>query len=692
MLAIASCLAVLTASSSLAADARPPDESVADEAGVGEAVIDEVVVTATRRAASTSEIAAAVSVIGAEQVRTGQLAIDALANTPGAYVQQTTPGQGAAIIRGLKGSAVLHLVDGMRLNNAIFRSAPTQYFAMLPQLALERIEIVRGTPASLYGSDAVGGVVQAVTRRPRFESAEPGTAGELFAVYESADSARRIGGLFDAGSRRWFATLSAEYLRAGDRRTGGGTRLIPTAYEARSARLALGLTPDADTVWSLDFQYYEQPRTPRVDELLPGFGEDEPASSEFFFAPNRRLYAHARHTRNAGPAGLDWSWSLAWQRIEDDRIARDLDAPVRRFEDNSSDLFGALMTTGTRHERGSWLAGVELYYDRVASARVEESLASGQLSPLTSRFPDGSEVFKGSVFANWTRSATERLSLAAGLRFSEVEVRLAETAASPAAVVRTGDFAGDLGLIVELGGGAQWVSNAGYGFRAPNVFDLGTLGNRPGNRFNIPNTALDSEQVLQFDTGLRYANAIWRFELVAYTLRYEDRIASVGTGGQTVEGRDIVQSVNAARSDVHGLEVGAFVRLADALSLRAVVNYSRGEQRIDGEGEEAADRIPPLSGLLEFAYDASGNWRGEAWLRYAGVQTRLSARDVRDTRIDPNGTPGWAVAGVRVTWSLAARWRLSLAADNLLDKRYRVHGSGLDAPGRNLTLGLRFAF
>ena len=61
-------------------------------------------------------------------------------------------------------------------------------------------------------------------------------------------------------------------------------------------------------------------------------------------------------------------------------------------------------------------------------------------------------------------------------------------------------------------------------------------------------------------------------------------------------------------------------------------------------------------------------------------------------RIDPAGTPGWANVGARVRWSGRAGWRVDVGIDNLFDRRYRVHGSGIDAPGRNLTLLVRRAW
>jgi outer membrane cobalamin receptor len=151
--------------------------------------IDEVVVTATRRAISSEQVSSGLTVVSEEEVAAQKLITDALASNVGVFLQQTTPGQGAAIIRGLKGSSILHLVDGMRLNNAIFRSAPTQYFALVPVSAIERIELLRGTPTSLYGNDAVGGVVQAVTRVPMFDSSETQVRGDVYTAFDSAAAA-----------------------------------------------------------------------------------------------------------------------------------------------------------------------------------------------------------------------------------------------------------------------------------------------------------------------------------------------------------------------------------------------------------------------------------------------------------------------------------------------------------------------
>ncbi len=651
--------------------------------------LDEILVTATRRTASIAEISSGLTLVEGAAARDQKLVTDALDIEVGVYLQQTTPGQGAPIIRGLKGSSILHLVDGMRLNNAIFRSAPTQYFALVPTAAVERIEVLRGTPASLYGSDAVGGVVQLVTRVPRFESARPEYRGELYAAYDTAELGRLLSGTIDVGNQRMATSFSADLLETGDRRTGSGERIGPSGYESRAARWVLAGRPADDRSWLVDAHYLEQPETPRVDELVPGFGQAEPSSSEFFFRPNRRVFVHGRYGHEDGAFGLDWNVDLAWQRIDDDRVSRDFEATDRRLESNRSDLYGFIVSGSRVKDSGSWVAGIEAYLDEVSSARSEQNILDGETTELAPRFPDGSRIERVDFFGNTEQYVSARNILSGGLRASHEDVSLPETSVSIAASVSVTDLSGDVGWIFNANDSWQIVANAGFGFRAPNVFDLGTLGDRPGNRFNIPNPDLDSERVVQFDAGVRYTGDRAHFELMLYTLDYTDRITSVTTGDVTPEGRDIVRSVNAADSTVRGFEGGTSFDLSDTMSLEAVLNYTWSEARVTGSPTEPGDRIPPLSGRLNFSYDAGGDFRLDAWLRFAGEQERLSSRDIRDIRIDPNGTSGWGIVGARGSWDVTGGWQFTLGIENGFDKHYRVHGSGMDAPGRNIRVGVR---
>ncbi len=649
-------------------------------------VIDEIQVTATRRATSIRDVSVGLTRVDGEDIAGEPLVTDALAFEPGTYRQQTTPGQGAIIIRGLKGSEVLHLVDGVRLNNAMFRNAPTQYFALVPVAAVERIEVIRGAATSLYGSDAVGGVVNVVSRLPAFDGAERGWAGSFAVGADTAELARSASVTVETGSRELAALASLEYTDLGHRRIGGGGRIDPSAWRSRAARLAVVATPDDSRRWLADFQYLVQPSTPRVDELIPGFGEDEAASAEFWFEPNRRRFVHLQHSRSDGWLATDWVIDLAWQRIDDDRRNRDTGSTERRLERNRSDLF-ELSLNGARDESwGSWAYGVEWYHDRVRSSRNTVDILSGAGASIEPRFPDGSTVDQIALYAHAIHNLGERHRLIAGLRATDVKVDLAASASAPAARVDTDDLSGELGWVSDLTGELQLVANASRSFRAPNVFDLGTLGARPGNRFNIANPDLEPERARQLDAGLRYTGERWRAEVMAYVLDYSDRITSVLTGDVTPEGRLVVQNRNIADARIHGLEAGADVAVGERSRLRLVVNYTRGLED-DATGDEVpADRIPPLNGALAVSHELRASLELEARLEFAAGQDRLSPRDLRDARIDPGGTPGWATIGLAARRESRGGIRTELGVDNLLDRRYRIHGSGVDAPGRNVWL------
>jgi outer membrane receptor protein involved in Fe transport len=577
----------------------------------------------------------------------------------------------------------------MRLNNAIFRNAPTQYLSLVAPGSIERLEIVRGSPTSLYGSDAVGGVIQVISRLPQFDSDRVESSRELFAALDSAELARSLRASVDIGNREVAGLFSVAWQESGDRRIGGGERIKPSDFESYSARAALVVNPAEDRSWVYDLQFTRQPATPRVDELVPGYGETEPASAEFFFEPNDRLFAHARHTRDDAWWGADWTVDVGWQRIVDDRRNRDFGSTERRFENNRSDLLGLSINATRTLGDASWVFGSEFYHDRVSSSRRQLDLATGTSEALQARFPDGSTVQQAAVFANVSQPVAERHTVSGGVRFSAVDIDVASTASYPAASIGIRDFSADLSWLYDLNDSTQLVANLGNGFRAPNIFDLGTLGERPGNRFNIPNTALKSEHVTQFDIALRKNLAAWSAEFVVFKLDYTDKIDSALTGDQTPDGRDIVQSRNFGRAGNYGFEAGLRWHPAGRLAAEVVVNHTRGEQREDNGTTTDGDRIPPLNGRVSLDWTFNAAWSLSSSLIFADQQMRLSPRDVSDIRINPNGTPGWATANLAVNWRPSIRWSVDAGIENLLDKRYRVHGSGIDAPGLNAYVSAR---
>ena len=333
------------------------------------------------------------------------------------------------------------------------------------------------------------------------------------------------------------------------------------------------------------------------------------------------------------------------------------------------------------------LYGLEYYHDEVNSSRTVTD--NGQTSTARARFPDGSSERS---FGAWLQHAWHGGSgwlLETGLRFSAVETDLPVADRGIGVNVRENDLTGSLGLLLPIRAGFHWTANIGRGFRAPNVFDLGTLGPRPGNRFNVPNPDLGAETVWNYDTGIKYLGTRCSGEFGVFLQDYDDRIASVATGNPRSDGRTEVQSRNLARARYTGIETAGRCRVLPALGVSLALNYTRGEETLDGS-TAPADRVPPLNGRLAVDWQAGANWSLRSDLLFADDQSRLAAGDVSDSRINPNGTGGW------LRWDLGGRWQalpgfhVDLALLNLLDAQYREHGSGIDAPGFGASLALDY--
>ena len=660
----------------------------ADEADTTQ--LNPVQVTAGRRDARRLDVAQPVTVVDRDSLERAEPAswTDALRGQAGAFVQSSGPGQGIVIVRGLKGSEVLHLVDGFRLNNTFFRNSPSQYIAMVDPLMLSQVELLRGPSSVLYGSDAMGGVVQLLTPEARFSGSQWQSQGRGMTRWSSQDLAWV--GRAEAAVGRDGLSLQGGVSQAsyGQRVTAADGRLADTAYESHAANAKLLWTPSAADEWMLSAQWFELPRLSRYHQVVAGFGA-QPDSDYSYLLPNDRRFVHGRYRRLA-PLGFvdELELHLGLQDVNDDREGRDFGDTVVSTEQNRSRLLGFTAQARTLlSDRIEWIYGFEIHDDQIRASRQELDQSNGQRSEVRPRFPDGASQRTLGIYLNQSWQLMPRWLLDAGLRWSDARTELPQTD-RPGVVVHEQDLTGSLGSSFALAPGWRWVSNLGRGFRAPNVFDLGTLGSRPGNRFNVPNPDLGPEVIWSADTGLKFVEGGCSGEVSLYWSRYEDRITSVATGNTRTDGRTEVQSRNIARARYHGAESALDCALGDGLRAYGAVNWTIGQEQVDG-GVQAANRVPPLNGQVGMRWGAASRLNVDGWLDWAGRQDRLAPSDRSDNRINPQGTGGWVTVNLGVEWAPAADTSVRLTGRNLLDKAYREHGSGIDGAGRGVSLAIQ---
>jgi outer membrane receptor for ferrienterochelin and colicin len=154
----------------------------------------------------------------------------------------------------------------------------------------------------------------------------------------------------------------------------------------------------------------------------------------------------------------------------------------------------------------------------------------------------------------------------------------------------------------------------------------------------------------------------------------------------------VVRSENRAEVELHGFEGGLQWLATERLEAYLAMNWTWGEERSAGGLTAPADRVPPLNGRLGLRWQVLDRLALEPFVLFAARQDRLSPRDLRDPRINPNGTPGWADLNLNLTWRANDRVALGLRLGNLLDEAYREHGSGIDRPGRHAGLWVDGAF
>jgi len=664
------------------ADSQTNSDLESNSNGDGQPV-DSITIVGERSLASELAGSQALTTIDRE-VLDDQLAtstVDLFRGQAGVFVQQTTPGQGIPIVRGLKGSEVLHLMDGFRINNALFRNAPNQYLALIDSNSIAFVDLVRGAPGTLFGSDAMGGVIQFASMTP--DDAPP-VRLRLRGRSNDPEAMAHLG--LSGRGETVSARLGLTTQHVGDRKTASGQRL-PSAYrsEAADASVQWSLTPRQ----SLRFlvQYVNQPRTSRVDRLVPGFGETEPQNLQADFAPNRRSFGLLRYSIDDPVTWLDdVSLQVGRQVVRDDRETQRFGSDRITNEANKSTLDGLRAFATTR--RGAHVVhfGVDAYRDTIDSARFRTR--DGITVEDSARFPDGAEQTNADVFLAHRWRLSTPLQLHWGVRYSSAELDLPGRESDPAVAISSSAFSGDLGLNWQFSVAASLLFKASRGFRAPNVFDVANLGERPGNRFSIPNPDLGPETVDSLELGLRWQSGDWFAEAFVFQSRFDDRITSVLTGETDEQDRDIVQTRNAASARFRGMET----RFSWQASARWLVelsgNWLRAREQLPGETSQPADRIPPLNGQLQVSWDAGSNWTLGSRLLAAAEQDRLNPRDSRDARINPEGTPGWADLGLFGRWQPDQDWDVRVRLDNLLDRAYREHGSGLDRPGRALALEL----
>jgi hemoglobin/transferrin/lactoferrin receptor protein len=624
---------------------------------------------------------------------------EALEEAPGVSVQKTGPGQASPYIRGFPGFRNVMLIDGIRLNNSVFRDGPNQYWSTVDSYLVDRMELIRGPASVLHGSDSIGGTLLAFTTEPGTGGAGPGSRSiARHATAERSVMARQEFSMSGDGAGAMVGGTVRQYGNL-----EGGTeygKMAGTGYEQWSAdaKAVFGVGKKGRIVVAAQHdRTLGAPRWHRQVESLPWKGT--PAGTELVhnFDQDRQLYYAQYHGEfeNAAVDAVSASLSLHRQAEDEERHRNPANLQAN-FRDHTVQTPGAFVRAGKRTEAGYFTAGAEVYADSVRSAGSDRS-AGGVVTVL----PRGN-VAADALYVLWGIYLQDELTLGpvdltGGVRFSMASVDATGVdpaiGGGPTPDTLKDDYhavTGSLRAVYHLTDQVNLIGGWGMGFRAPSLDDTTTFAAVAGGGTDIGGPGLRPETSHSLELGVRGDFQHFGMSAFGFATFLRDYIIRVPIGDVVPAGGDgfvDFAKANGADGWVTGWELAGFVRPMEGVTVFADWSYARGVvDQVDGAGASLGKL--PLSKMGPMLSHVGVRWelpKRAVWvelvLTIADSQTHLSFADASDPRIPPGGTPGYTTLSLRGGVQVTEQFRIMLAVENLYDMDYRIHGSGQNEPG-----------
>lgn len=703
--------------------------------------LDQVVVSATRWSQPDRDIPSRITAISTKQVAlmNPQTAADLLGTSGEVYIQKSQLGGGSPMIRGFATNRLLIVVDGVRMNTAIFRGGNLQNVISIDPFAVSSTEVLFGPGGVIYGSDAIGGVMNFRTLMPRFSvNTDPLVTGSAVMRYASASNEMTGHVDVNVGWKKWAMLSSFSHNAFGNLRMGSNgpddylrpfyaRRIdstdvvvtnddpevqVPVGYNQVNLMQKVRFSPNTSLDFTYGFHYSTTTDVPRYDRLLRT-RNGLPRSAEWYYGPQEWMMnlldiQHRRSTGLYDQANV----RFAYQFFEESRHDRDFNKPVRFNRTDKVDAvsanFDLVKAAGEKHR---FYYGIEWVYNHIYSAGTDENIVTGEAAPGPSRYPQ-SEWGSYGVYLNYQFRMNEKITLQAGGRFNYFTLDATfDTTFYPfpftTASLNDGGLSGSLGMVYHPT--EQWSVNLNIstGFRTPNVDDLGKVFDSEPGSVVVPNPDLETENGYNVEIGgARVFNDFLKIDFAAYYTYLDNAMVR---RDYTLNGADSiwydgeysqVQAMqNAAFATVYGFQAGLEMKLPHGFGLTSRFNYQEGDEELDDGSRSPLRHAAPWFGTIGLTFSADklkldlyANYSGR--VSYENLPPEEQAKDYMYA-LDEEGnpySPSWYTLNFKVMYQVTDYLSVSGGVENLTDVRYRPYSSGITAPGRNFIISLRAAF
>ncbi len=723
----------------------------AQEDTLTEKTLGEVVISANKFSERKRNVNQKIDIITARTIANtnAQNTGDLLINTGNVFVQKSQQGGSSPVIRGFEASRVLLVVDGIRMNNAVYRAGHLQNVITIDQNMLERVEILYGPASTLYGSDALGGVIHLRTKSPLLSTNDKlRTAGVLFGRYSSANNEKTTHFDMSLGGKKFAWIQSYTYSYFGDMKMGnnypdkypgfgsrdsfintsGGVDIVTANNDNRIQRysgykqwdvMQKFLFKQSERIsHRLNLQYSNSSDVPRYDRLQDtrNFGGSIGTTlryAEWFYGPQTRWFGSYEFNASSDGFFNLFRVNLNYQKIEESRQQREY-LRYDRFDSRVEKLniMGFIIDGRKKWNANEITIGADGQLNDLTSVGTRTNLTSGAVSKLDSRYPNGENNMNyfGVYAQHLIKLKNDKLIINDGIRFQVVDLHSTITDNSffnlPVTDIKQNTFAvtGNLGLVYLPTEDFRLTVGLSSGFRNPNIDDLARVfeSSTALKRVIIPNADIKPEYTYNVDLGItqNIAEKI-KFEVTGFYTLFRN---AIGLAPYQLNGEDsilynsvtsaVYANRNVKKAYTYGFNTNVRVDFTERFSFFGTVTYTYGRFRNPGGTKTPQDHIPPVFGKGSLKYTHT-LFETEAFVLFNG------AKKIKDYNLDgednqqyatPDGMPSWFTLNWRNSIHIAKRTQVQFSIENIFDRNYRYFASGFSAPGRNYVIALRTGF
>ena len=702
--------------------------------------LDEVVLSVSKFEQNKREIPQKISSITSKDVlfTNPQTSADLLERSGNVFIQKSQLGGGSPIIRGFSTNRLLIAVDGTRFNNAIFRAGNVQNVISIDPFSIERTVIILGPGSVVYGSDAIGGVMNFYTKNAKFSFKEGASfSGNFTTRYATASSEKTAHIDLNIGLDEWAFLSSISYTDFGDLVMGkygpddylrpeyvatiNGEDLIvankdprkqvSSGYKQINAMQKIRFMPSENWDFNMGLFFTTTSDYPRYDRLIRK-KEGQLKSAVWDYTPQEWINGNLRITHKETSLFDKSILTLSYQNFKEGRRDRDFGDEILYETKEKVNAYTSALDFIKKFGKSKLFYGLEYIYNKVNSDGKQTNIDTGAASETSPRYPDDATWQSMAAYVSLQSKIAKSLSLQIGLRYNHIFVYanydnpfydfpFAE------ADISTGALTGSVGLNWQATEILGWRFNLSTAFRAPNIDDVGKIFDSEPGSVVVPNPDLKPEYAYNGELGavLKLGNKI-RIDVAGYLTFLEDALVrrDYNINGQTEifyqgELSNIQAIQNGGEAQVYGFEAGIEVNFTEDIQFTSQYNYTGGHQIEENESKVAVRHVAPQFGNFHFIWKRH-KFKLDVYSIYNGQFDYEDLAPEEQSKaflyaLDESGnpySPSWYTLNFGAHYQFTKALEVNATIENITNQRYRTYSSGITAAGINFIAAVSYQF